>query len=218
MPAKDIPMPPRIARLPMDKRGYPILKFVEPAKPGAEPDFRIMSADHWHRCVRQKVCWVCGQPLGRHLAFVVGPMCCVNLISAEPPSHFECAAYSAQACPFLSMPKAKRRTAGVEEAKEFGGIMIERNPGVVAIWVTRSYEVMRHNGYFVQMGEPTRLEFWTLGRLATRQEIDEAIEAGLPALMEAAVAQGDEAVAEAHKAHAVLTARLDAMLPREVVA
>jgi hypothetical protein len=36
-------------------------------------------------------------------SFVVGPMCGINRNSAEPPSHKECAQWSARNCPFLSV-------------------------------------------------------------------------------------------------------------------
>jgi len=200
MPAKEIEMPARIARLPRDSRGYPIPKFVEePQEKGGEPDFRIMSDRHYERCVKHGACWICGDPLGSKMAFVVGPMCCVNLISAEPPSHYECAEYSVQVCPFLSIPSAKRREAGLpDEIVSPGGIMIKRNPGVTAIWVTKTYKVARANGGLViEMGEPIRMEFWCKGRRATREEIDDAVREGFPSLLDAANRQGADAVAEA---------------------
>lgn len=201
MPAKEIEMPARIARLPRDRRGYPIPMFVEkPQEKGGEPDFRIMSERHFERCVKHDACWICGEPLGSKVAFVVGPMCCVNLISAEPPSHYECAEYSVQVCPFLSIPSAKRREAGLpDEIKEPGGVMIKRNPGVIAIWVTKkSYKLLRlGNGMLISMGEPIRMEFWTKGRRASLTEIEEAVREGFPTLLDAANKQGVDAVREA---------------------
>jgi len=47
-------------------------------------------------CVRHKRCWLCGQPLGKFMCFVVGPMCAINKTSAEPPSHRDCALYAVQ--------------------------------------------------------------------------------------------------------------------------
>src|SRR4051812_13821199 len=100
------PMPPSIAALPRDHRGYPVPWFVawsegRPIFPAADPQKLV-------RAIRERRCWVCGDLLTRYLAFVVGPMCTVNRVSAEPPSHLKCAEFSTRACPFLTRPKMKR--------------------------------------------------------------------------------------------------------------
>lgn len=221
MPAREVTdMPARIARLPKDRRGYPIPYFVEdPAKTGGEPDFRVMNPPHFAKCVRHNYCWICGQPMGANKAFVVGPMCCVNLISSEPPSHRDCAQYAAQVCPFLSIPSAKRREKGLEDANDAPGLMIKRNPGVTAIWMTKTYEIMRlPNGYLLQMGEPSEIEFWCRGRKATREEVDEATVTGYPSLLNVAEQEGPEALKDLAKKRAIFDARIDALYPREIAA
>lgn len=220
MPAKDIQMPARIARLPKDRRGYPVPYFVEEPLPGKEPDFRIMNVRNFAMCVKHKRCWICGEPLGANLAFVVGPMCCVNLISSEPPSHRECARYAAQVCPFLSIPAAKRREAGMPEPViEPGGVMIKRNPGVTVVWMTKSYTLQKlPNGVIIHMGEPTAIEFWTQGRHATRPEVEQAVVTGFPTLLNMAVFEGPEAVAEVYRALRAFNARFDAVMPPAVAA
>ena len=62
--------------------------------------------------MREKRCWVCGDPLGVHLTFPIGPMCALNRTISEPPSHHECASWSARNCPFLSRPHMVRREDG----------------------------------------------------------------------------------------------------------
>src|SRR5215831_18617572 len=117
------PLPRRMKALPVD-RGYPVPWFVEWID--GVPDFRIMDGRKLVRAVRERLCWVCGQPLGSFLAFTVGPMCAVNRISSEPPSHRDCAVFSAKACPFLTRPTMRRREAGrPEEAEQPGGMMID---------------------------------------------------------------------------------------------
>ena len=56
------PLPDRMKALPVDKRGYPVPKFVEWID--GEPDFRVVSPSHMARCFRHHRCWICGEPLG----------------------------------------------------------------------------------------------------------------------------------------------------------
>jgi len=78
-----------------------------------------------------------------------------------------------------------RRTAGMEEA-ESSGIMIERNPGVSLIWISKSYKVWSPGPgqVLLTVGEPLELSFWCEGRAATRDEILHSVETGLPLLRE----------------------------------
>lgn len=205
----DIPEPPaRIARLPVH-RGYPVPWFVEwlkdgaPAaigEPGAEPDFRLMSEARLEEAWRFSRCWVCGQPLGALVAFTIGPMCAVNRLSAEPPSHLECSLYSVRACPLLSRPHARRREAGLPpEAKEAGGIMIRRNPGVTLVWTTRRSSARRRrvaNGVLFHVGDPKSVMWFREGRLATREEVREALDSGYPELAKHAKLEGARAELE----------------------
>lgn len=198
-PLDTIEMPPRIKRLPVNKNGYPVPWFVEWIK--GEPDFRVVDSRKVPLAIKRGKCWVCGEKrTGPTAAFVIGPMCAVNRISGEPPSHRDCAIYAAQVCPFLVNPKKRRREGGLDEldmlyqAEGF----IARNPGVTLVWSGRGWKPFVGPGevtYF-NIGQPTRVEWYTEGRAATRDEVMEAIESGLPILREAAERDGSEAVAE----------------------
>lgn len=208
------PMPTRIERLPVDGRGYPVPWFVvwlddaaERVEPGlGRPEFRVMDEVKLVEAVRFSRCWVCGGPLGANRAFVLGPMCAVNRTSAEPPSHRECADWSARACPFLTRPHMVRREAGMpEESVEPAGIMLRRNPGVALVWVTRNERAALaprpdgSKGVLFNIGDPQEVVWYAEGRPATRAEILESIESGLPALRELAEAQGVIAVERLEK-------------------
>jgi hypothetical protein len=195
-----IEMPARIARL-RRQAGYPVPWFV--AWIGGQADFRVIAPNRIVEAVNEHRCWICGDVLGRHLAFVIGPMCAVNRISSEPPCHRSCAEYAVQACPFLSNPAFARREtnkpAGVSEA---AGYAIPRNPGVALVWNTETYKVMRvgadtpgaNDGLLFQLGPPLELSWWAEGRTATRAEILASIESGLP-LLRGAADDGPEAAA-----------------------
>jgi hypothetical protein len=189
-------LPARMRLLPLDARGYPVPWFV--AWEHGVPEFRAMDGAKLRRAVRERRCWVCGQSLGRLLAFVVGPMCGVNRTSAEPPSHLECAEWSARNCPFLSRPHMVRReddTINTEKLlKQSDGFALARNPGVTLVWITRGYKSFRGPGgnALFEMGEPERVVFYAAGRPATRAEVEASVESGLPALAELAELQREE--------------------------
>ena len=174
----------RIANLPVDHRGFKVPFFV--AWVNGKPDHRIIDSNKLHACIIKRLCWVCGDPLGVHLSFVVGPMCGINRVSSEPPQHLECARYAVQHCPFLTRPHMRRREAGMpdEPVRDAAGIMLLHNPGVSLIWTTRKFSIRpQPNGIVFDLGDPESIEFWTEGRAASRREIDESIQTGLPELL-----------------------------------
>jgi hypothetical protein len=188
-------MPPRIAVLPRDERGYPVPFFV--AWMEDKPEFRAMSRQSLQAALERGLCWVCGQPRLANDVFVIGSMCAVNRVSSEPPSHSECARWSASACPFLSRPKMiRRKGGGMPEEFNGAGIAIERNPGVTLLWFTRrkGWKTEVHNGgyLFRFTCEPLKVEWYREGRAATRAEILESIDSGMPILREAASLDGSE--------------------------
>lgn len=190
-----IPRPDRIARLPLDHRGYPVPWFV--ALVDGQPDHRIVDHAKFRPAVKEHRCWVCGDVLGRYLTFAIGPMCTITRTVSEPPSHKACLAYAVQACPFLARPHAHRREAGLPAGwVEAAGLPIDRNPGVVALWTTRSYQPFHApGGVLFRVGEPTDVVWYAEGRQATRPEVQASIDSGLPVLQETAAQDGATAVA-----------------------
>jgi hypothetical protein len=196
----DLPrMPDRMTSLRLDPRGYPIPWFVGPGMDG-KPDFRVVRPNGPAIAHTRQLCWICGKPRGKYFAFVIGPMCAVNRVSAEPPSHLSCAKFAATACPFLTRPMAKRNERGLpEETRPTGGVMIERNPGVALVWMTDSYEVIstdQAGGVVFSIGPPVRTHWYAEGREATTEEVLASIRSGLPILQEMANEEGPEACAE----------------------
>lgn len=187
------PLTPRIAKLPVDERGYPIPFFV--AYVDDKPEFRAGDGAKFARCVKEKLCWVCGEPLEprTRFAFTIGPMCAINLNTSEPPEHEDCAEWSVKGCPFLSKPKMVRREGGLPEDASCAGLMIERNPGVTLIWVTYSYQLYEDpaGGYLFRIGPSVKTSWWREGRPATRAECLESIESGLPFLLNACDQESD---------------------------
>jgi hypothetical protein len=189
-------VPDRIRSLPLDVRGFPVPWFVH--WDNGVPDFRVVGPGKIADAVRFRRCWTCGEVLGKFMTFVIGPMCLINRISGEPPSHRDCAQYAATHCPFLTRPHMKRNEHKLPEHHEMPGLAVKRNPGVAVLWVSRGYQLFNApgGGQLFSLGEPAELEFYAEGRLASRQEILHSIETGLPILEEAAALDGDGACAE----------------------
>lgn len=192
-------MPARIAKLPRDHRGYPVPYFV--AWIDGKPDHRIADQRKMERARERGLCNLCGEALGTYKAFVIGPMCSINRISAEPPSHRDCAEFAVRACPFLSIPAKSRRDHNLPEAHdEAPGNMIHRNPGVALIWITKTFTYFREDkGTLYRLGDPETTLWFCEGRPATHGEAMQSMTTGLPILMDAAKAEGPEAEWELSK-------------------
>lgn len=195
------PLPRRMRSLPVDPRGYPVPFFVGRLTPDGPLDFRIADRAKFAACVNDRRCWLCGQALGRWTTFVTGPMCTINRVSAEPPCHYECALFAAQACPFLSLPKSKRNDSGIpsdDADLRPPGEFIKGNPGITALWSTQApYALVEvDRGVLFRMPTFERLEWWTEGRPATEAEALAAITKGVAMLRAACVLDSTEAAFE----------------------
>lgn len=210
-------LPYRMAKLPQDKAGHVVPWFV--AWIDGKPDFRIIREDGIRQALREKICWLCGKPMGKFTAFVIGPMCAVNRVTAEPGSHLDCALYAAQVCPFLANPRMHRRERGKpEDTSTPAGIMIERNPGVALVWVSRSWSLVPDGAgrYLIDVGSPESVHWFAEGREATRAEVLASIDSGLP-ILRGMAESGDEPEAELAQIQRCYETAL-ALVPAEPVA
>lgn len=118
---RSVPMPPRIASLPTDARGYPI-PFVVARGIDGTPLFTINDHRLLERCIREHLCGVCGTPLtAGDLCFVGGPLSAFHPqggLYSDGPIHHECAHYALQVCPYLAAPKYVHR---IDAAKAHEG-------------------------------------------------------------------------------------------------
>lgn len=207
----NLPIPPNMAARPVDRRGFPVPYFVawfDPA--GAQvadgkgaPDHRVIDPAKLARCLKFSLCWLCGQPLGKWRALVVGPMCLVNRTSAEPDCHVTCAEFAVRACPFLANDRARRneiRPKPIDAAMSPAGH--KRNPGVACIfahterWLKRIPQGNRAPLFQMPTGEPERLTFWANGERASRAQVMDSLDSGAVILRQAAELEGQEALTE----------------------
>jgi len=190
-----------MATLPLDPRGYPVPKFVW-QRPDGTYDFRVIRPGWPEKVVRQNLCWLCGFPLGVMKTATIGPMCCLNRNLGEPNfSHLTCAQWAVQSCPFMKYPNRKRDEHDLPtDGFKPGGqeAMILRNPGVTALYITKSFRPYRapDGSILYELGEPIEVQWWAQGRSATHDEIMASINSGLPILREMAEKEGPKAVEE----------------------
>lgn len=194
------PLTDKIAKLPV-ARGFPVPWFVAWIR--GEPEFRAMDGHKLVKALRKRLCWVCGEPLGHYGTFVIGPMCAVNRTSSEPPSHRECADWSARNCPFLTLRQLERREDEFTQKGLVAGFAIKRNPGVTLLWTTPTWKPFDdgRGGILIELGDPTETEWFHKGRTATRAEVEESVRTGLPFLEDAARKEGTAALLELSIAH-----------------
>lgn len=187
---RSLPFRMRNLRRDPERGNIPVPWFVSWI--GGKPEFRAIAPMKRMVAITNRQCWVCGEKLGRTLAFTIGPMCGINRTTMEPPSHPECARWSACNCPFLANPNMRRREDEMLNAErntaQVPGFAILRNPGVTLLWFTRSYSMFPDGKgqYLIEIGEPEFVEWYREKRFATYREVMHSVTTGLPNLVEVA--------------------------------
>lgn len=157
-----IDMPPRVAALPRDARGYPIPYTVQRDETG-KPDFRVVDPDKWMRAVRMRCCGICGETLGARIAFVGGPLAMANRLFTDLPMHRDCAIYALRVCPFIAAPKFAYSRALPEGTVASDNVSTER-PEQFGLGITKSFKVVAVNREPVlRAGEFESIEWWRHG-------------------------------------------------------
>jgi len=145
MLAKNVPVPTRLQKRPLDERGF-LITYVTTIGTDGKPDFRII--DHFKviECIEERICGLCGESIGPLVSLIGGEECVVRRQFSDPPMHPECARYASQVCPFLTNQNAKYHNrdnppAGIE-VFSLPHISSQR-PKRMAIYTTRAYDIMR---------------------------------------------------------------------------
>jgi hypothetical protein len=100
-----VPIPPRMAHLPKDRRGLPIPVIVLWTADG-RPIFAANDEGERQKMIREDRCHVCGGQLLRGRWFVGGPLsvCAEHGLNLDGGMHDECAHYALKVCPYLAAP------------------------------------------------------------------------------------------------------------------
>ncbi|MGB0799280.1 MAG: hypothetical protein ACPGRD_08175 [Planktomarina sp.] len=177
--AVSLPTPSVMKSRPVDHRGFPVPYFVTRKAPDGNWDFTYICPDRFKEVVKFEKCWVSGQPLGRFKAFCLGPMGVATRTSGDPPVTREIGNWAVQICPYMLRARARRSEtkAGLNELPHAGGsVTLTRNPGVVAVWVSKNSKFEQGSGF--DIGDPVEVTWWCEGRPAVRADIEDSITHG----------------------------------------
>lgn len=136
--------------LPRDPRGLPIT-YTSMRLPDGRYDFT--RADHhvWLRCVKDRCCGLCGQPLTKRMWFIGGPLTMVNRLFFDLGMHEDCARYALLVCPYLavrSFTSVKKRNipdSAVGWQKELASADA-RKPAAFGLGQTDGYAPVTYQG------------------------------------------------------------------------
>lgn len=172
------PLPARMQKLPIDKRGYPVPWFVQWVDD--TPNFQLVSPQRFRQAIKFGSCWICGDRIGVRKTFVMGTLNIINRVTSEPACHYDCARFAAQACPFLILPAAKYKEMpeGATKHADITG----RNPGVVALWTTKTFKIQPASDgkQLIVVSDPVAVDWYAKGKPASRAAVKESLDAGLP--------------------------------------
>lgn len=132
MRAADHPIPPRMAHLKRDARGYPVF-FIAMIDDAGAPQFTMNDVRKMEICQQRDLCGICGTKLFRGRWFIGGPLSALldNGVYFDPPMHDECAHYALNVCPWLALGNYRRIENGKLQKDTFaklarGAIEIDR--------------------------------------------------------------------------------------------
>lgn len=174
-------LPDRIARLPRDRRGYPVpwnaLRGVDDA-----PIFTVNDDRKGWRAFREQLCPICGERLGRWRWFVGGPLSAFDEHGwfLDQSAHHECVRFALQTCPYLAAPRYLGRIDVADPAKLppearilLDETQIPERPEVLVAVSGEKIQV-QVRGPLIPYTRPSRpflgYEFWRHGRQITEEE------------------------------------------------
>jgi hypothetical protein len=171
------PLPARMQKLNVDKRGYPVPWFVQWIN--GEPNFQVVSPSAFRQAIRFGSCWICGERLGARKTFVMGPLNILNRVTSEPACHYDCARFAAQACPFLILPQAQYKEAP-EGATRLAEVT-SRNPGCCALWTTKTFKMQPagEGRKLIVVSDPVAVDWYAQGKPASRATVLQSLDDGL---------------------------------------
>lgn len=97
------PIPEKMAKLKLDRRGYPI-PFIILIDDEGTPHFKINDSRKVDICLKWKFCAICGTYLREDIWVIGGPGSAFHPQGAyiDTPIHYDCGKYALEVCPYLA--------------------------------------------------------------------------------------------------------------------
>lgn len=173
-------MPDRIRVLGHDAVGNPSLFFAQRGANGLV-NYRAPRPEAVDQCLKHRLCYICGQQLGRNKTFLTGPVGALRQIALDPPCHRSCAVYAAQACAYFTKPRLRPDVMPTHNA--------------TCLWTTRSFVPLPiDNAVHFHLGKPIEMTWFRQGEIASYEEVLRATQYALRILLDIARDDGDYAV------------------------
>jgi hypothetical protein len=176
-------MPEVLAKLPRDKRGYPVPHGVWKNPDTGEWDFRVIVEEKRLYALEHKLCAVSGAPMNPgEYWFVGGPGCYKERLFIDGPMRHEVAIYSLKTCPHLAIPAAQYREAGIDRHHMPEGAVKQKMP-VYLLGRADSYTLEEIDGTrYVRAGEWQEVSWWRGTRQLEIQEVNRLLREAAAAL------------------------------------
>lgn len=131
----EVPLPLAMERLPLTPNGYRKPWFVK------GDDLRVTNPEKYIQCMTGHRCWICGNANKKEKVFITDIQSALTGNSVEPPGHMDCTIYALKVCPYLLLPKTKRRSAALEVyVEEDSPALNEKNPGIFVMTSVKKFK------------------------------------------------------------------------------
>jgi len=104
---------------------------------GGVPDFKTNDVIKVARCLRLRLCALCGMKMHKEIAFLGGDISGESKLYTDGPMHEECAAYAAQVCPHLAKGKDY---APLEDGSQPNPLFTNKALDVTVMLIVKDYE------------------------------------------------------------------------------
>jgi hypothetical protein len=168
------PMNRRLATRPIDpKRRLPI-PYAQLVNPDGTANFAAIDGPKALRGAANRDCGLCGQRMGRWVAFLGGPRNVEHGGYLDPPMHVSCAEDATRLCPHLARQRVPRRPDSGDPDIITPPGFVEDKPDRWAMWITDRYtwRINPDTGTYRFLPGPARqIRWWHYldGRLTEQQ-------------------------------------------------
>lgn len=129
----------KLAKRPLDpKRQLPV-PFMQAVGPDGLADFTMIDGGKVIQSGQQRICGLCGKPLGLYVAFLGGPVSAQTHEYSDPPMHPDCADDATRLCPHLARQRVPRRESTGVMPEGFA----EEKPEGIVMLVVSDYTLVR---------------------------------------------------------------------------